>query len=382
MMSAHQSKQSNATAEHRVEESAPEETSDLNELRSCQDGLLFWGMPVVIGIGMAAMIASLGLNIPPFLSIQRAVHGPPALWQSITLFGNGLVGLVLCALWLRSWPAAIWAAMLGAIPAALVTRILKLVIDVPRPAALLDEVQLLGPAYRHASFPSGHAMTAFLLAGIACSVHRSASARLLILTATSLVALSRIVVGLHWLIDVLCGAAAGWVSAQAGLVGARRWPIARWKVAPLVLVVVVFAASLTLFHLEFDLPLVYSARYALAAAGCVLCAFALFDLLKRPPFADDGSPWFFAASFSIPLGTLAVRGPSVARGETLRSRTSEEGEHMNIGHAIEYGVPTTFLVLTWYFFTKIRKRSSLFGRRSLIDLRGKRKIQISRYFLH
>jgi membrane-associated phospholipid phosphatase len=140
----------------------------LHKLKS----LLFWEAPTVLCLGIAAVIFACELNIPLFQSIQRAGEsGSAAFWQSVTLFGNGLVALVLCGVWLRRRPEAIWSALLAAIPAALITRIFKMAIDLPRPSAVLfDQVHVLGPAFRHASFPSGHAVTAFLLAGIACSV--------------------------------------------------------------------------------------------------------------------------------------------------------------------------------------------------------------------
>ena len=273
----------------------------MNELRSNTDGLLFWGVPVVVFIGVAAVISAYELNIPLFLWIQGAAGSAyGSVWQSVTLFGDGLVAIVLCAVWLRSRPEAVWAALLGAIPAALIVRVFKMTTDVPRPlAVLLDRVHVLGPAFRHASFPSGHAITAFLIAGIACSVYRSASARFLIMACASLVALSRIVVGLHWPIDVLGGAAAGWVCAHAGLVGARRWPVARWKLASVALLAIVLAASITLFYARLDLPLAHAVRYTLAVAGCILCVIALFDLLKGSRFSADLGPWIAAGGLSI-----------------------------------------------------------------------------------
>jgi undecaprenyl-diphosphatase len=63
----------------------------------------------------------------------------------------------------------------------------------------------------YASFPSGHAITAF-----ACAValgYFLPRLRWALLTLAVLVAISRVVVGAHYASDVIAGAAIGWLSA-------------------------------------------------------------------------------------------------------------------------------------------------------------------------
>ena len=65
------------------------------------------------------------------------------------------------------------------------------------------------------SFPSGHTMTAFALAVALGSFYPALSLPLLVLAGT--IGLSRIVLGMHFLSDVVAGAALG---ATLGAVGA------------------------------------------------------------------------------------------------------------------------------------------------------------------
>src|SRR4051794_15027166 len=114
---------------------------------------LFWFALPAGCILAAILVLATHTNVPLFVAIHHASIGlSAAFWQNVTLFGNGFVALCVCAVWLRRHPAAICAGLFAALPAALVARLFKTLIDVPRPLAVLgSEVHPLGPAYRHSS---------------------------------------------------------------------------------------------------------------------------------------------------------------------------------------------------------------------------------------
>ena len=79
----------------------------------------------------------------------------------------------------------------------------------PRPCTVLAVTQLL-PHAANASFPSNHAVGCFALAAAGLKYSRKLGTPLLVLAA--LVAISRPYVGVHYPLDVLAGAALGWIT--------------------------------------------------------------------------------------------------------------------------------------------------------------------------
>ena len=71
-----------------------------------------------------------------------------------------------------------------------------------------------------ASFPSGHAATAFAAAGVVAI--RYPALRVPLLALAALIALSRVYLGVHYPLDVLAGAALGLLIAWATVEAARR----------------------------------------------------------------------------------------------------------------------------------------------------------------
>ncbi|MGQ0653113.1 MAG: phosphatase PAP2 family protein [Betaproteobacteria bacterium] len=140
------------------------------------------------------------------------------LWANVTILGDTLVALVLCLLLWRAKPEVLWALVFALVLGTLWARGLKFLVDVERPVAALGEtVHVIGKAYRTHAFPSGHATTAFTVAGLFALGFRTwpwISGALLLAT---LVGISRAVVGVHWPLDILAGAFGGWLCAALAL---------------------------------------------------------------------------------------------------------------------------------------------------------------------
>jgi len=91
---------------------------------------------------------------------------PPFALHLLTSFGDS--GLIL-ALILFITPKHIrfhWVTLIAGILGAIISRQLKNYFDLPRPPAVLSEdlINIVGEAYAQNSFPSGHSLTAFLMA--------------------------------------------------------------------------------------------------------------------------------------------------------------------------------------------------------------------------
>ena len=173
----------------------------------------------LIGIAIAALAIALGFYFDDTVRDFMPEHQTPALrsfMRYVTLFGDWplhvALGLLLLAIaWIRDskkW-ARIFLAMLIAMSLAGVTgHVIKRTIPRPRPSVHTD-MRWGGPRFssKYHSFPSGHvdASTAFFCTlflanrriGLAC------------FPIPTLIGLSRMYLGAHYLSDVVCAAVLG-----------------------------------------------------------------------------------------------------------------------------------------------------------------------------
>lgn len=141
------------------------------------------------------------------------------IWSNLTFLGDALPAVVVMLLLIRKKPEAVWSGIVATIIATLFVHVLKSYFSLSRPPAIIDKdiINIIGPAISSHSFPSGHTVTVFTLAGIVIFYFRSQLLRFFIVFLTMLVGVSRIVVGVHWPSDVLAGAVIGILCAVAGV---------------------------------------------------------------------------------------------------------------------------------------------------------------------
>lgn len=125
-----------------------------------------------------------------------------------------IMGLLLVT-WLGStlWRHSAWLMLVGVAVTAVAVQTLKLIFRRQRPAGEW------GQGYRQLdphSFPSGHAARAFMLAAIAVALGPAWWALVMVVWA-ALVSLARVAMGVHYLSDVVAGAALG-VGCGVGVV--------------------------------------------------------------------------------------------------------------------------------------------------------------------
>jgi undecaprenyl-diphosphatase len=116
----------------------------------------------------------------------------------------------------RRRPRAAGAALLAVGTAALLVGILKQTFDRARPPLVDSALDPIGAVPASASFPSGHAATAFAAAVAIGLVHPRL--RRPLLTVAAVVALSRVYLGVHYVLDVIAGSVLG---AAVGIAAAR-----------------------------------------------------------------------------------------------------------------------------------------------------------------
>jgi undecaprenyl-diphosphatase len=128
-----------------------------------------------------------------------------------TRLGDGwlwyALGFILLAFGGPRAPAAVSAAGAAALSGVLLFKILKRLSRRPRPCQLEPHCwsKVLPPD--QFSFPSGHTMTAFAIALVVSDYYPSLEAPLVFLALS--IAVSRVVLGMHFLSDVLAGIVLG-----------------------------------------------------------------------------------------------------------------------------------------------------------------------------
>lgn len=197
---------------------------DKDQRGPCPGRLL--SLAVLFAALAVALIATAG-----YCGGFQAVQGwcaalPPVVWETLTVLGDERVLLALALPFYRRYPQVFAALVVAAVGAALLSRGIKLLAPMARPAALLpaDQIVVIGPRLLHHSLPSGHTVTIFAFVGV-WMAYLSARHLPWLLGVALLAVLSRVAVGAHWPADVLIGACVGLFAAWLGarVVGDSPW---------------------------------------------------------------------------------------------------------------------------------------------------------------
>jgi membrane-associated phospholipid phosphatase len=247
-------------------------------------------LPPCVALALCGLVLATGANRGAFLWLN---HGGDALgaglWLHLTMFGDGAVALCLVVPAIRRAPRHFWAMLTAAVFVGCWTQGTKLLVDMPRPPTVLaaDTFFQAGPAFRHASFPSGHAGMAFAQAGVwVMGLRRRRPLRTALLALAVLVGLSRVMVGVHWPLDVLWGALGGWIGARLGLALHAKL---RWRTAGAggmlagALLLVVSGALLVSRHI--GLPEVMPAQRAIGGVCLLWGAWEMVRMLPLPAWS-------------------------------------------------------------------------------------------------
>jgi membrane-associated phospholipid phosphatase len=180
----------------------------------------------------------------------------PFIWANITFLGDTLTASAIMLLYIRKRPDLVWSGLIASIVAILIVNILKSHFHILRPPAIInkDTINIIGPALFNRSFPSGHTVTIFTLAGILMFYFKSPTVRFSLIFMALLIGISRIAVGVHWPADVLAGAALGSLCAAIGMYSVEKLGWNRMRIMQLVIGFVLIAS-------DFYLLLFYDSKY-------------------------------------------------------------------------------------------------------------------------
>ena len=230
-------------------------------------------------------ITVLDANTELFLWLQQwGVRLPEAFWASVTLLGDSLTLCVLLLLFARKYPNMVWSAVLAALLTTVIVQSLKHSLVLPRPPLIVppEQLTLIGPEYRHASFPSGHSTAIWLFVSVwLFSAYHWAKVVVLMSLAT-LVCLSRVMVGVHWPVDITAGALIGWVGGWAGLWLSQRWRWGMTLTGQRIIVAALLLAAIALVGYDSGYTQAGPLVNVIAISGLVFGGYHLFVLVRHP----------------------------------------------------------------------------------------------------
>lgn len=171
-----------------------------------------------------------------FIDLNGFLSQYPTFWLNMTLLGDALILLPILS-FLMIWKPRAWAALFGAIPLACLFSVAgKKLLAIPRPGAVLDHnmFNIIGDTLTaHNSLPSGHTITVVtgVTAIIGVYLTSGENRRFLpwVLTGlmiATLLSISRVAVGAHWPLDIIVGAALGYIAGLSGVLLTQRYQ--RW----------------------------------------------------------------------------------------------------------------------------------------------------------
>jgi len=211
-------------------------------------------LPPVFFLLLAGVVLLTGSNKELFLLINKVSRlTGDKLWAVLTFFSDGLVSFVILLPFIYRKPRLIWAVFIAAVLFTIFGQAIKHLARIPRPPQVFspDKFHLIGPDWGHNSFPSGHASMVFNLAGVFSLTVRKNWIRFCLIGLASIIAVSRIVVGVHWPVDILAGAAIGWVTVWIGLEASQKTSWA-WKgIGRKILGGVLVISCLLLFFVDY-----------------------------------------------------------------------------------------------------------------------------------
>ena len=194
---------------------------------------------------------------------------PAIVLHCVTSFGDGALILALILLCAPKHVQFHWVAFIAALVGGLVSNMMKDYFSADRPPAVYVEeaINIVGKAYHRNSFPSGHTLTAFLIASTAYFfIERKRTKWLLLLTAAG-VGISRVLVGVHWPIDVLVGAALGIFCGMFAVSLATLWQRFLSKPMHLFILCLLFIACCQVMLQKKDYPYANFLLFAVAILG-------------------------------------------------------------------------------------------------------------------
>lgn len=254
----------------------------MKKLPSRLDNNTFYTLTLICFFTLAGITILLtGYNKTLFFlinSISNYTGGK--IWQWLTILGDGFLTAIILLLFINRKPEIVWSFFLATIIYMVILHSLKRGLDIKRPPGILplEDFVLIGPKYKHQAFPSGHTTTIFALTQVIALHYRSRALKYILLLIAILVAISRIVVGLHWPLDICGGAVLGIFS---GVIGTQLAKHSSWGFsAPAKIIFYFILVPGAIYMILFYETGYLGAAIFMQAIGVICLVYWVFDLLN------------------------------------------------------------------------------------------------------
>ena len=172
-----------------------------------------------------------------FIDINSTLGQFPSLMLNLTQLGDALIFLSFLTL-LIIYAPKFWESLISAsIVSAILSKFLKVLFSVPRPAAILDNETFIIIGKKlvgHSSLPSGHSITTFTIITVLMYAFMpkkisSKVAWIILLIGLGFIIIStRVSVGAHFPLDVIIGGIIGYISGLIGIFISKNDKLWAW----------------------------------------------------------------------------------------------------------------------------------------------------------
>ena len=174
---------------------------------------------------MPAVVLSLDHLVRAWIVLHRVPVLDGFMWTLSAVGRSGLVWLAIAALLAAarraSWRGLVQLTLALLLTSTVVDRVIKPVVGRERPYITTTAIPVIGGRPGGSSFPSGHAANAaagaFVVSGLV------PGGQLAWWTLAFAIAYSRVYVGVHYPLDVLCGALVGLMCAMLVVIATRQY---------------------------------------------------------------------------------------------------------------------------------------------------------------
>ncbi|MBK8886785.1 MAG: phosphatase PAP2 family protein [Saprospiraceae bacterium] len=172
-----------------------------------------------------------------FIDINSTLGQFPSLMLNLTQLGDALIFLSFLTL-LIIYAPKFWESLISAsIVSAILSKFLKVLFSVPRPAAILDNETFIIIGKKlvgHSSLPSGHSITTFTIITVLMYAFMPKKisykiAWIILLIGLGFIIIStRVGVGAHFPLDVIIGGIIGYISGLIGIFISKNDKLWAW----------------------------------------------------------------------------------------------------------------------------------------------------------
>jgi len=173
---------------------------------------------------MPALVLRLDHVLRAWIVLHRLPLLDGAMWMLSVVGRGGMVWVPIVAALVAArrlpWQAIVQLALALILTSFVVDRILKPMVDRTRPYVSATEIPVIGGRPDDSSFPSGHAANS--AAGAVVMSRLVPGGRLAWWTLALAIAYSRVYLGVHYPLDVVCGALVGLICAVVVVAAVSR----------------------------------------------------------------------------------------------------------------------------------------------------------------